>query len=117
MQDDGEIPVNVIKPRKAPREPEAALIAVKKKPGPTATAAGSGASSNNNNNNSSSGASSPKAPNLKKNRDANAIRHDFLVLTENVLLVHSRFGVIYSCSDLLLLSYSALALLGSFSSS
>ena len=75
LQDDGEIPVNVIKPRKAPREPEATLIAVKKKPGP-ATAAGSGAS---NNNNSSSGAASPKAPNLKKNRDAHAVRHNFRV--------------------------------------
>ena len=71
--------MNVIKPRKAPREPEASLIAVKKKPGPS-TGGGSGNNSssaaNNNNNTSSSGNSSPKAPNLKKNRD-DAIRHDF----------------------------------------
>ena len=81
--------MNVIKPRKAPREPEATLIAVKKKPGPATTAAGSGGNNNNNNssssgggnnnnnNNNSSGTSSPKAPNLKKNRDA--IRHEFRV--------------------------------------
>ena len=56
--------MNVIKPRKAPREPEASLIAVKKKPGPS-----TGGGSNSNNNNSSSRNSSPKAPNLKKNRD------------------------------------------------
>ena len=74
--------MNVIKPRKAPREPEASLIAVKKKPGPS-TGGGSGSgnnsssgANNNNNNTSSSGNSSPKAPNLKKNRD-DAIRRDF----------------------------------------
>ena len=65
--------MNVIKARKAPKEPEASLIAVKKKPGPTTGSNTSGNSSSTNNNNNggggvSSGNSSPKAPNLKKNR-------------------------------------------------
>ena len=83
--------MNVIKPRKAPREPEASLIAVKKKPGPS-TGGGSGSgnnsssAANNNNNTSSSGNSSPKAPNLKKNRD-DAIRHDFCARFFRALLL------------------------------
>ena len=55
----------MIKARKAPKEPEASLIAVKKRPGPTGGGSGNN-SSTNNNNNSGSGNSSPKARNLKK---------------------------------------------------